>query len=106
MRQSACAAANSAISRLDLSRATVVKASDECALFNQLETRTFVIVLGTVNLLEEHCQITIAQLAFMLAVLRNVDDREFPGLGVLGNTEDMIDIALKVPIDAGFTGIP
>jgi hypothetical protein len=42
----------------------------------------------------------------MLAVLGNVDDREFPSLGVFGNTEDVIAIALKVPIDTGFNGIP
>jgi hypothetical protein len=41
----------------------------------------------------------------MFAILGNVDDREFPSLGVLGNTEDMVDIALEVPIDTGSNGI-
>jgi hypothetical protein len=78
---------------------------DECTLFNKFETWTLVVVFGAVHLLKEHCQITIGQLAFMLAVLGNVDDREFPSLGVFGNTNDMINISLEVSIDAGFNGI-
>jgi hypothetical protein len=41
----------------------------------------------------------------MLAVLWNVDDSEFPSLDVFGNTKDMIDVSLEMPIDARLNGI-